>query len=182
MRYLTKIDIAVKNDKGDFTFKPEEEYDATAALNYLIYWASNYHLYEWDEKQSAFVRDQVKLETVSAEEQLFMLLNDDSASLAIAAYRKLSEGNVAEVQRLTAEYGKYNVDHNWVIGVFPYKFLKQLVLFTAYCRNEGFAYQPTPKLEVKLQRLTERIPFDERREIEDELSKTLSFEEITMLE
>jgi hypothetical protein len=113
---------------------------------------------------------------------LFKLLKNRNGSIAIDAFIKLTLCNPSKVSQLADEYESADIDANSSIPIFPYRFLKQLVLLTEYCLVNNIDYIGSTKLTDEIEQLKSKLSFSERRKLEDELINSLSLNEITAFE
>jgi hypothetical protein len=85
----TNVEIGVENQKGRITFHPDKN-DETAMLNYLIYWASAYQDYEFDENRNIFVSKLEAFSKTQNYERLFRRFNSKNDSIAMLAFLQLN--------------------------------------------------------------------------------------------
>ncbi len=178
---VTSEKIGVKNAKNETIFNIND-FDRTAKLNFLIYWATHYNDYEWDEHRWLFLHKKEKLEQKEQYERLFRRLTSTNDSVAVAAYRELSEGDPIEIERLAKKYKTLLRNLNPLLPSLKVQFLENLAYLTDYCREHSIVYFPTPALQKKLDDLQQSPTISERYRVENELITTISLEEITVLE
>lgn len=182
LQYLTGSEIGVKNEKGLTSWHIGEEHYPESKLNLLIYFSKYYAQYSWDEKDSIFVNPNQKIRPIGKEELLFQLLNSENDSIAIDAFTQLTVCNPSIVTQLADEYESADIEKNYTIPIFPYKFLKQLVLLTNSCKENNVDFVGTKELQKNIAFLKSNLSFSERRKLEDTLTKTLTLEDITAFE
>lgn len=182
LQYLTGTEIGVKNEKGIISWHIDKDYYPESKLNLLIYFSKYYSQYSWNEKKSIFVNPNQEIKPVGKEEQLFQLLNSKNDSIAIDAFTQLTVCNPSIVTQLANEYQSAGIDKSYVIPTFPYKFLKQLVLLTAYCKENNVDFVGTKELQKNISLLKSDLSFSARRKLEDTLIKTLALSDITAFE
>ncbi|MDJ1485039.1 hypothetical protein QNI16_31365 [Cytophagaceae bacterium YF14B1] len=182
LQILLESEIAVENEKKELTWHIDKAFYPDASLNLLIYFAGNYSHFKWDEKSSTFINDKVQVKAIEKEEALFQLLNSQNDSIALEAFTQLTRCRPAKVSQLADEYERINFDKNGAIPTFPYRFLKQLVLLTDYCKKNTIDFEGSERLKSTIDRLDLDLSFAERRKLEDSLIHHLPLEEITAFE
>lgn len=182
LQYLTGTDIGVENEKGLISWHIDEDYYPESKLNLLIYFSHFYTKYSWDEKRSIFVRPDHKIRPLEREEMLFPLLDNKNDSIALDAFKQLTVCDPEKVAALADEYESANIHSNFAIPIFPYRFLKQLVLLTAYCKANEIDFNGTEELKNDIALLQKKLSFSERRKCEDRLIRTLTLDNITAFE
>ena len=181
-KHLTHIDLSVPDRQGRMNFLYKDDYYADSKLNYLVYWANHYQDYQWDDELGYFVNTKEQAAGKSSEEELFTLLTTENDSLAIDAFTKLSEMDTARVKKLADQYEVNNLDGNNALPAFPFRFLKQMVVFTFYCRNYGIDYKPTGWLLDSLIHLKTSMAFADRYLLENSIVVKLGLEQVVMVE
>ena len=182
LQYLTGTEIGVDNGQKEISWHIDKDYDPSSKLNLLIYFSKYYHQYIWDETKSVFVNPHQKVSALSKEERLFQLLNSKNDSIAIDAFTQLTTCNPQRVIQIADEYKRVDEDKNFSIPLFPYNFLKQLVVLTDYCRTNNIDFIGTQELQSNISLLRTEMPFSKRRNLEDKLISTLTLEDITAFE
>ena len=180
--FLTGTEIGVENDLHKITFLTDRNYEQATKLNLLIYFAKNYQLYSWNDTLGLFDNPRIKIERLDKETQYFQLLSSKTNSVAVNAFVKLTKCNVERVQTLADEYKKAGVDENDKLPTFPYEFLKQMVVLTAYCNSNHIDFEGSPQLIKNITRLKMELPFGERHKLEDEMINKMSLNDITAFE
>ncbi len=181
-KHLTHIDLSVPNQRGQMDFLYKDDYYADSKLNYLVYWANHYKDYQWNDNLGYFVNTKEQPGAKSSEEELFTLLTGKNDSLAIDAFTKLSEMDTARVTKLADQYQVIELDGNDALPSFAFRFLKQMVVFTFYSRNNGFYYKPSGWLLDSLILLKKQMTFSNRYRLENNIVAQLSLEQATMVE
>lgn len=182
LQILMGIEIAVENERKELTWHIDKAFHPEASLNLLIYFAGNYSSFKWDEQSSTFRNDRIQVKAIGKEEFLFQLLNNQNDSIALDAFIQLTRCSPAKVIQLADEYQKANIDKSWGIPIFPYKFLKQLVALTGYCKQNNIDFEGSEKLKSTIDKLDSNLSFIERRKLEDSIINHLPIEEITAFE
>lgn len=183
LRYLTHLDVGVKNKQGETSWL-FDNLDDEARFNYLIYFIQNYQHFHWDEQLKIFVNPFAKVRPLEPEEYWFQLLESENDSLALDAFIHLSTSRPEVLVRVANEYFDFSMVTNNSIPIFPCSFLKQLVVFTAYCRQRGIDYIGIKDLKDTIVHLDGHISEDEqtRKQIEDNLIDQLTLNTITAFE
>lgn len=180
---LTGTEIAVENENKELSWHIEKEYDQIAALNLLIFFLNHYKAYHWDDKNAVFRNPELQIRTLSKEELLFQYLYDENDSIAIDAFTQLTYCQPQKVIQLSSEYEKIiDFDINNAIPLFPFRFLKQMVILTDYCRDNNIDFQGSVQLKEDIKKLDADLSFSERRTLENKLINNLTLNEITAFE
>ncbi|WP_295672717.1 hypothetical protein [uncultured Mucilaginibacter sp.] len=179
---LTGTETGVKNEHQKITLHIDKDYDPASRLNLLIYFAKNYPFYKWNETTGRFENDNIKVEPIEQERVYFQLLSSKVDSVALNAFLKLTTGDVLRVQRLADEYENADMDHNYVLPIFPFRFLKQMVALTDYCKSNHIDFKGGPDVLDNCDRLNSKLSFPQRYQLENKLINTLSLNNITAYE
>ena len=182
LEFLTNKEIAVKNHKEEFTWHIEKMFEPDASLNLLIYFSSNYSKFKWNEEKATYENKNIIAKSIDIEEYFFQRLNDENDSIAIQAFIQLTTGNPEKVLTISKEYRRNDIDNNYALPTFPYRFLDQMVFMTQYCRDHDIDFVGNKVLEVIIQELRSDKSFSERRQLEDQLINSLTLEDITAFE
>ncbi len=177
---LTNEVIEIQNEKGEIS-APNKN-DLTSLKNYLVYWATHWEEYEWDEYRSIFVNKKEKLVQKEQYERLFRRLSSTNDSVAVQSYRELAEGDPAEITKLAAKYRGLlrNVNNN--LPDFKYKFLEQIALLGDFCRIQNIRYQALKEEETLFAPLLDAPTPTLRYVAENRLIKSLNLTQITAFE
>jgi hypothetical protein len=141
IKKLTHIDLGVQNSRDKIDFLYQDDYYGKAKLNFLTYWVNHARDYRWNEKEGYFENISDSAEYKSTEDILFALLNSTNDTVAIDAFAQLTELDTGRVGQLAEEYESNDEQTNFSIPTFPYRFLKQMVFLTQYCRDNAIRYQ-----------------------------------------
>lgn len=182
LQYFTGTDFGVENEKGILSWHPDKDYYPSSQLNLLIYFSRFYSQYSWNDKDSGFTNPLQVIKPIGEEDQLFQLLNNKNDSIAIDAFIKLTICDPEKVAQLSYEYESADIARSYAIPIFPYKFLKQLVLLTTYCKTNKIDFTGSKELQNNISLLQSDLSFPERRKLEDKLINTLTLEDITAFE
>lgn len=182
LQVLTNLEFAVEDYKNQMTWHIEEEYNADAALNLLCYFAANYSAFEWNEEKMIFENKNIQILPIGKEHYLFQLLSSKNDTTALNAFIQLTTCDPETVTELAVEYENAGMVKNYAIPIFPYRFLKQLVLLTEYCRNNDIDFVGTEELKNNIFLLQSKLSFPERRKLEDQLISSLTLDNITAFE
>jgi hypothetical protein len=182
IQLLTKSQIAVPNETNKMSYHIEEDFYETSKVNLVIFFANYYKTYKWDEKSNAFVNPNLIRKKVEIENELFDLLSNENDSIAINSFVKITQLNQQKVIVLASQYDRAGIDFNYALPTFAYRFLKQLVYLTNYCRTENIDYLGNEELRKSIELLKSDFTFRERRKIEDNLINSLTLENITAFE
>lgn len=182
MKKLTRIDLGVPDEHRKTTFLYKDDYYAVARLNYLIYWENHYEDYKWNRQKKYFENLKETAETKTKEEILFSLLNSENDSIAISAFSQLTELDTGRVRILADDYQRSGIEKNFNIPIFPFRFLKQMVLLTQYCRDNEVNYKPTGWVLDSLMKLKTELKYPDRYKLEDNMINKLTLDDITSVE
>lgn len=182
LQYLTGTEIGVENEKKEISWYIDKDFHPESKLNLLIYFSNYYSQYKWDEKKSVFLNPNQEIKAIGKEELLFQLLSNKNDSIAIDAFTQLTVCNPIKVTQLADEYQSANIDKSNAIPIFPYKFLRQLVLLTNYCKANDIDFVGTKDLQSNISLLQSQLPFADRRKLEDKLINSLTLDDITAFE
>jgi hypothetical protein len=172
--------VEVQDAAGNFTAEPQK--DLAALKNYLVYWATHWEDYEWDEYRNSFSNKKQKLAQKEQYERLFRRFSSTNDSVAVQSYRELTEGDPAEITKLAAKYRGLLRNVNSNLPDFKYKFLEQITQLTEYCRIQKLRYAPTKQEEEIFGQLLDAPTPTIRYVIENKLIKSLTQEQITPFE
>ncbi|MEO3405154.1 hypothetical protein AAFN85_14700 [Mucilaginibacter sp. CAU 1740] len=178
---LTGTDIGVEDEHNKISYHIDKDFEPASRLNLLIFFAKNYKRYKWNERAGIFSNDLERAKKPYGE-ALFQLLNSKTDSVAQNAFVKLTIGNKQIVQALADEYNNANIDFNRKLPIFAYRFLKQLVALTTYCREHHIDFYGSDALRRNINRLQQELPFKTRHLLEDNLIQQLTLSDITALE
>jgi len=182
LQILTDCEIAVEGYYSKMTWHIEEDFSHIAALNLLCYFSANYTKFVWNEKKRAFENNEIEIQPIWKENALFQLLGSKSDSKALGAFTELTTCNPTRVIELADEYERADIEENYAIPTFPYRFLKQLVVLTEYCNNNEIDFVGSTQLKSAINKLGKKLSFTERRNLENYLINNLTLEEITAFE
>lgn len=182
LQILLGCEIAVENERKELTWHIDKTFYPEASLNLLIYFEGNYSSFKWEEQSSTFRNDRIQIKAIGKEEFLFQFLNNSNDSIALDAFIQLTRCSPAKVIQLADEFQKADIDNSWAIPIFPYKILKQLVVFTDYCKQNDIDFEGTEKLTSIIDKLDSNLSFTERRKLEDSIINHLPINEITAFE
>jgi len=116
-------------------------------------------------------------------EKYYQDLSSKNDSIALQAYRKLTEGDLREVQQVAARYEqRQRLDLNPKVPSTSVEYLSQLVRLTDYCRRNDIAYEARPELEQLLAKFTMPIASSQRYQLENQVLQTLQLDDLTPLE
>lgn len=182
IKNLTHLDVGVPGKNGQITFLYSDDYYDTTRLNYLIYWVNHYADYRWNNKENFFENMKDEAEDKSMEEILFGFLNSEDDSSAIDAYMQLTQLDTSIVVRLSKEFEANKIDNNYSLPTFLYRFLRQTVLLTQYCRDNQVIYRATGWLNDSLNGLKQELDYSSRYRLENYIIKNLDMETVTAVE
>lgn len=182
IRLLTKSNIAVPDETGKLNFHIEEDFYETSKLNLVIFFANNHKDYKWIEANNCFENSKLNIVKTDIENNLFDLLSSENDSIAINSFIQLTQSNPEIVVNLAEQYQKADIDFNYELPTFTYKFLKQLVFLTDYCKKKNIDYIGSEELRNSIELLKSDLSFSERRKLEDKLINNLTLNEISAFE
>lgn len=181
LKNLTELEVAVEGRKGK-SYEQNRNGDRTAQLNYVTYWAAHYEDYEWDEIRNHFINKTEKLELTENYERLFRRLNSRSDTVAMQAWLLLAEGDPVEVIGLANKYKELLRNYNPTLPSFKYRYLEQTVQLTDFCKRNKIRYNPSSRLQYRLEKLANSESEKERYAVENRLIASLTTDEITAVE
>jgi len=182
IQLLTKTQIAVPNESGELSYHLDKEFYEHAKINLVIFFANNYKKYNWDESINVFRNDELKIKVVDKEKTLFEMLSSENDSIAQNAFISLTKLDTQRVGDLSDQYRKADVSENYILPTFSFRFLKQLVYLTNYCKEKSIDFEGDEYLKSQIQLLKTKLTFNERRILEDKLINTLTLDNITAFE
>lgn len=182
IKLLTKSQIAVPNESGKLSYHLDKDFYQNSKINLLIFFVNNYKNYKWDDSINAFSNDNLYIKSVSNEKELFERLSSDNDSIAQNAFINLTKLDSKKVSNLSDQYRKFSVSKNCILPIFPYKFLKQLVYLTDYCKEKNIDFVGNEELQKQIKKLKTKLPFSERKKLEDLLINNLTLDNITAFE
>lgn len=182
LQLLTGTELGVENERHEISWHLEKDFRPTSQLNLLIYLATAYRQYTWNKHTHQFVNLTQTVAQPGREKELFDLLSSPTDSTAMRAFTQLTTCAPALVAALAAEQEKSDINTNYALPTFPYRFLKQLSLLTEYCRTAGINYTGSAALRQAIARLKTDLSFAERYQLENQLINSLAVSESTALE
>jgi len=179
--FTTKVGIV--DAGGVVNFDPDWENDKVALRNYLYYWAVHYEDYEWDAARQQFIHKDIAMTLTENYEKYFQDLSSTNDSIALHAYRKLTEGDLREVQRVAQRYqAMQRLELNPKVPSITVDYLSQLVKLTDYCHRNDFSYKARPELEQLLAKLAVETTPSERFQLENQVLQIMDISDFTPLE
>ncbi|MBW7674655.1 hypothetical protein [Chryseobacterium chendengshani] len=182
IRLLTKSNIAVPDESGQMNYHIEEDFYEISKLNLVIFFANHYKNYKWNESKNSFENSQLKQVKNDIENDLFDSLSNEDDSIALNSFIKLTRSNPEKVIALAEQFDKDDIDFNYALPTFPYRFLKQLVYLTDYCKKNNIDFIGNTDLQNSINVLKTDLTFAERRKLENSLIYSLTLDEITAFE
>ncbi|MEO7923317.1 MAG: hypothetical protein ABIR30_06545 [Chitinophagaceae bacterium] len=182
IKKLTRVDVGVPEKGDEISFLYNDGYYRTARLNFLIYWATHYEDYKWNDKLGYFENKKETGAEKSENEVLFELLSSDNDSTAIDAFKKITELDPQVITLLIKDYEENDLDANYSLPNFLYPFIRQLSLFTQYCRRSNIAYKDNGWLNDSLDKLKLDLDYITRYRLEDHIVKNLKVEDAGVVE
>lgn len=182
IQLLTKSQIAVPNESGELSYHLDKDFYEQSKINLVIFFANNYKKYQWDDSINAFSNDKLKLKEIDKEKALFEMLSSENDSIAQNSYISLTKLEPKRVIELSDQYRKADISENYVLPQFSFRFLKQLVQLTNYCKENNIDYEGNDTLKNQIELLKTKLTFSERRKLEDQLINSLTLENITAFE
>lgn len=182
IRLLTKSNIAVPDETGKMNLHIEEDFYETSKINLVVFFANNYKKYKWNKAKNCFENTEFNILKTDNENNLFDLLSNENDSVAINSFIQLTQSNTEKVINLAEQFDKANIDFNYELPTFTYRFLKQLVYLTDYCKKKNIDYIGSKELLNSIELLKSDLTFSERRKLEDKLISNLTLNDITAFE
>ncbi|WP_298899784.1 hypothetical protein [uncultured Psychroserpens sp.] len=182
IQLLTKSQIAVPNESGDLSYHLDKDFYERSKINLVIFFANNYKKYEWDESFKAFRNDKLNIKEVDKEKTLFEMLSSENDTIAQNAFISLTKLDAQKVSDMSDQYRNARVSNNYILPSFEFRFLKQLVYLTSYCKEKNIDFEGNEILKSQIELLKTKLTFNERRQLEDKLIKNLTLNNITAFE
>ncbi len=182
IRLLTKSNIAVPDETGKINFHIEEDFYEISKINLVVFFANNYKNYKWNKAKNYFENTEFYILKNNIENNLFDLLSNENDSIAINTFIQLTQSNPENVINLAEQYNKADIDFNYELPTFTYRFLKQLVFLTDYCKKKNIDYIGSKEIQNSIELLKSDLTFAERRKLEDKLISNLTLNDITAFE
>ena len=179
---LTDTEIGVENENKKITWHVDREFAPDASLNLLIYFAKYYIDFKWNPSTGCFQNKKNLTTPINKANELFFLMTNENDAVALGAFTELTNYDPEEINQLSDEYDKARIRTNYSLPTFPYRFLKQLSVLTDYCKRENIDYDGNEMVKKYIKRLSSRLSFIERRNLEDDLIKNLTLSNITTFE
>ena len=180
---LTGTEIGIEDEHHKISYHIERDFEPDSRLNLLIFFARNFSSYKWDNRLGIFINNNIAIQKTDRETQLFQLLSAKTDSVAMNAFINLTQGDVIKIKALADDYDKADITFNWVLPTFPYRFLRQMVVLTDYCKHNQIDYWGPAKLRQNIATLKNgRLSFKKRYEIENNLIENITIDEITAFE
>lgn len=151
-------------------------------LNHVIYWASNYTDYEYDDERKIFVNVKLEEENEASATRLFKKLTSENDYEALQSYRELSLYSPSIIVELYEKFQSILRRANSTLPDFRYGFLENIALLQEFCEMEGIEIQSSMVLREDIDLLKGDLMIKERYGIEDKLIQKLKIEDITALE
>lgn len=184
LQLLTHSRIGVPDENGKISFLVDQDFLPDSKINLLIFFAVHYKDYRWSEESNCFLAPSyLEVLPASAERAFMEKFNDKNDSVARHAFLQLCESDPSVVVPLADEYEE---KHDWLnknpsLPTFPYRFVKQLVQLTDYCRRHGVDYRGTPELHRLIDSLRTR-PFSAAYQWENRAAGALTPSTVTAFE
>jgi hypothetical protein len=182
LQLLTHTEIGTENERHEVSWHINKDFYPTSQLNLLIYLATAYRQYTWNQHEHRFVNPTQLVARAGREKELFDLLSSPTDSTAVRAFTQLTTCSPALVSALATEQDKSDIETNFALPTFPYRFLTQLSLLTEYCRTNSIDYTGSATLREAIEKLKTDLSFAERYRLENQLINSLSVSESTALE
>ncbi|MEO6610877.1 MAG: hypothetical protein ABIT05_08820 [Chitinophagaceae bacterium] len=182
LKKLTRLDIGVPEKGNEISFLYNDGYYTAARLNYLIYWATHYEDYKWNDRLGYFENKRETGTEKTKNEILFELLSSDDDSTAIDAFKKIIELDPQVIAPLVKNYEENDLDNNYSLPSFLYRFIHQLSLYTQYCKRNHIIYKKTGWLADSLTKLKLDLDYLTRYRLEDHIVKNLKVKDIGAVE
>jgi len=179
---LTNLEIGAENEKKEISWHIDKDFYPESSLNLLICFSANYKDFKWNEQKGVFVNSKIQIIKADKETALFQQLNTENDTIALNAFTELTNCTPAKVIKLANEYQMADIDHNYVVGTFPYKFLIQLVQLVAVFKQKNINYNSNVKVRQLIDKLNSDLSFKDRRKTEDNAINQMSFNDISSFE
>ena len=182
LQLLTGTEIATEDHKQELNWHQGKDFYPESQLNLLIFFVNHYKEYKWDQAKGIFVNPAFHPEPTATEAALFQLLNNKNDSIALDAFTQLTIGRPSYINALCAEYEDANIDRNYTLPQFPYKFLRQMAKLTEYCTRNDIDFKGSAIVPASISRLMSRMSFADLRKIENRIIGVLSLSDVTAFE
>ena len=183
----TQLEIKMSDGQGRFSDpmdKVSSDFKAERILdqNFLLYWMTHHNDFKWNDSYDLYINKNEILAQTENLEKLFRRLNSSNNEAAMKAYRQLTEGNPAEILRLSDKYKQLLRSYNKTLPTIRHQYLEQLSALTDYCRSNNLDYLPSKELKNDLNQLEGELSEKTRFQLENKIINTIQLEEITALE
>jgi len=179
---LTNLEFGVENDKKEISWHIDKDFYPESSLNLLIYFSTNYKDFVWDEQKNKFFNSKIQVTKTDKETELFQQLNNENDTIALEAFTELTNCNPEKVINLANEYDGASIEHNYAVGTFPYRFLKQIVHLVSVYKENNINYNSNLKVKQYIDNLKADLLFKDRRNLENEIINNLSLNDISSFE
>ncbi|QNK78264.1 hypothetical protein H7F37_04045 [Winogradskyella sp. PAMC22761] len=182
IQLLTKSQIAVPNESGELSYHLDKDFYEQSKINLVAFFANNYKNYKWDESINAFSNNKLNVKEVDKEKTLFEMLSSENDTIAQSAFISLTRLDSKKVSKMSDQYRKARISNNYILPSFEFRFLKQLVYLTNYCKENSIDFESNENLKSQIELLKTKLTFNERKQLEDKLIKNLTLNDITAFE
>lgn len=175
-------------DRIAFTYKdltttrPDTSNEIGIKKKFLLYWASNYTNYEWDEYRKRFVNKQRIIKELEKYDILFRKLTSENNLEAIEAFGELTRGDPQTLIPISSKYRKLLRNINPVVPDIQYNWFENLPVLNAYIKTSGFRMNYPEEIRSLIDSLKEPVLPWQRYECENKLINTIDLSGINALE
>lgn len=164
------------------TTRPDTSNVIGIKKKFLLYWASNYTHYEWDEYRKRFVNKQRIIKELEKYDILFRKLTSEINKEALEAFGELTRGDPQTLIPITSKYRKLLRNINPVVPDIQFNWFENLPVLNAYLKTSGFRMIYTEDVRQLIDSLKEPVLPWQRYALENRLIEKLDINGINVLE
>lgn len=162
--------------------KTTEEADIEQWKNYVHWWAIHQEDFEWDNTTERFLSHTEMVERTEEIERLVRRLGSSNDSVAIAAFKQLTENDPSIVTATMEKFRPLLRSYNVHLPEINYPFLEYMTQFTAFCRLRKISLDLPHSLDSALLVLSSTNIPSKRYGIENQCIESLKLKDISALE
>ncbi len=180
---LLDLSVLVQNESNTFVPINGKEKDETYYFNLVKYWAKYHQDYEYNSDARIFVNLKLEEENEESASRLFKKLTSENEKVALNSFQELSEFPHQIISRLNEKYQPILRRAHPKLPDFRYRFLENVALLNEFCEMENISVSLNKNLLSLLEELKkDNLSIKERYQIEDQIIKELSINDITGIE
>ncbi|RZJ72126.1 hypothetical protein [Flavobacterium sp.] len=184
LQHLAGTIVGVKDHVGKLNFHSDEDFYTESKLNLYIFFVRNYRKFYWNASENRFATKDLPMEKNDRERELFDQLFSGNDKDALEAFTILTQSDTAKVAALCNEFEAISSVSraNYVLPLFPFRFLKQLSILTSYCQANQISLNLSRSHLLSCRKLETKMDARQTRQLEDDLINSLTLAEISAFE